>query len=335
LSRPLSLQGQFRLFGDVVVAWIRSPLSRNPGIKLLSLLLATGLWLYVQGEQVMEANTLASVEYSWPDGLALSEPAPPQVRLTASGARALVKRLEGRDLHVVVDMSEATAGVQSVEFLGREIKGLPKGVSVVSTAPSSIQVELVASVMRQIKVMPATVGKVAEGYHLVDVTLDPSLVEVRGPATVLERLRSLHTDGISIDGLRKSTTLEVGLNVERGLLVEVGDETISARVQVEPDTESRNFSNVPVLMTDADRRWRSQVDQVEVTLKGPIESIRAISAEHVAVVVRLPKNIPASQQSVVVGPESDASIRYEVLRPGADVEVVSVVPQRFVIERRR
>ncbi len=77
------------------------------------------------------------------------------------------------------------------------------------------------------------------------------------------------------------------------------------------------------------------MDQVEVTLKGPIESIRAISAEHVAVVVRLPKNLPASQQSVVVGPDADASIRYEVLRPGADVEVVSVVPQRFVIERRR
>ena len=127
----------------------------------------------------------------------------------------------------------------------------------------------------------------------------------------------------------------VSCSDERGLLVEVGDETISARVQVEPDTESRNFSNVPVLMTDADRRWRSQVDQVEVTLKGPIESIRAISAEHVAVVVRLPKNLPASQQSVVVGPDADASIRYEVLRPGADVEVVSVVPQRFVIERRR
>ncbi len=283
----------------------------------------------------MEANTLARVEYSWPDGLALNEPAPPQVRLTASGARALVKRLEGRDLHVVVDMSEATAGVQSVEFLGREIKGLPKGVSVVSTAPSAIQVELVASVMRRVKVMPATVGKVAEGYHLVDVKLEPSLVEVRGPATVLERLRSLHTDGISIDGLRKPTTLEVGLNVERGLLVEVGDETISARVQVEPDTESRDFSNVPVLMADVDRRWRPQVDQVEVQLKGPIESIRAISADHVAVVVRLPQKLPASQQSVVVGPEADASIRYEVLRPGVDVEVVSVVPQRFVIERRR
>jgi len=310
-------------------------LNHNPGIKLLSLLLATGIWLFVQGEQVMEANTLARVEYSWPDGLALNEPAPPQVRLTASGARALVKRLEGRDLHVVVDMSEATAGVQSVEFLGREIKGLPKGVSVVSTAPSAIQVELVASVMRRVKVMPATVGKVAEGYHLVDVKLEPSLVEVRGPATVLERLRSLHTDGISIDGLRKPTTLEVGLNVERGLLVEVGDETISARVQVEPDTESRDFSNVPVLMADVDRRWRPQVDQVEVQLKGPIESIRAISADHVAVVVRLPQKLPASQQSVVVGPEADASIRYEVLRPGVDVEVVSVVPQRFVIERRR
>ncbi len=335
MTRPLSLQGQIRRFGDVLVAWSRSPLSHNPGIKLLSLLLATGIWLYVQGEQVMEANTLARVEYSWPEGLALNEPAPPQVRLTASGARALVKRLEGRDLLLVVDMSEATAGVQSVEFLGREIKGLPKGVSVVSTAPSAIQVELVASVMRRIKVVPATVGKVAEGYHLVDVKLDPSLVEVRGPATVLERLRSLHTDGISIDGLRKSTTLEVGLNVERGLLVEVGDETIAARVQVEPDTETRNFSNVPVLMADVDRRWRPQVDQVEVTLKGPIESIRAISAEHVAVVVRLPKNLPASQQSVVVGPDADASIRYEVLRPGADVEVVSVVPQRFVIERRR
>ncbi len=256
MTRPLSLQGQIRRFGDVLVAWIRSPLSHNPGIKLLSLLLATGIWLYVQGEQVMEANTLARVEYSWPEGLALNEPAPPQVRLTASGARALVKRLEGRDLLLVVDMSEATAGVQSVEFLGREIKGLPKGVSVVSTAPSAIQVELVASVMRRIKVVPATVGKVAEGYHLVDVKLDPSLVEVRGPATVLERLRSLHTDGISIDGLRKSTTLEVGLNVERGLLVEVGDETIAARVQVEPDTETRNFSNVPVLMADVDRRWR-------------------------------------------------------------------------------
>ena len=76
------------------------------------------------------------------------------------------------------------------------------------------------------------------------------------------------------------------------------------------------------------------MDQVAVVLEGPIEAIRGIRTEQIAVVVRLPEDVSSSQRSIVVGPETDASIRYEVLRPGADVEVISVSPQRFVIERR-
>jgi len=316
-----------------LVTWSRRPLANNPAAKILAFLLAFGVWFFVQGQQVMEVKTLVRVEYRWPDQLALSEPAPPQIRLSANGPRSLVRGLANRDIRVLVDMSGATAGVQSVEFQGRQFEGLPQGVEVVSTIPSSIQVDLVRSVSRKVKVQPATVGRVADGYHLADVVLVPSEVEVRGPANVLASLDALHTDGIAIDGLRKDFTAEVGLNVGRGINVQIESSRISAQVRVVPDTDVREFTEVPVLV--ADKLWEAQVERVAVQLKGPLEAIQAIGEEQVALVVRLPENISRSQKSVVVGPERDASIRYEVLRPGDDIELVQVVPQRFVIERIR
>ncbi len=95
--------------------------------------------------------------------------------------------------------------------------------------------------------MPALSGEVAPGSQVVDVTVDPRIARVIGPATALSRMRGIGTEPVSLAGRAAtfSATTTVlpdapGVRVREGQIVNV-----TVRIGPAPGTTPVPTAGVP------------------------------------------------------------------------------------------
>lgn len=128
---------------------LRERLTDNLQFKLLSLLFALFLWVFVTLEGTGEIEIPLEVKVvNIPPGLSLKnqQAGPSSIRL--SGPRILLVRQQFRGAATVIDLSGAAAGRRSISGLDLHIK-LEEGVKPVRVLPANIDITLV----------PATAGQ--------------------------------------------------------------------------------------------------------------------------------------------------------------------------------
>lgn len=300
----------------------------NPFYKLLSLGIALTAWLYVQGGQLTDVRLRAALEWKLPPGLATTEPLPASVMLTVKGSRSATRRAQRADVRIIADLSEVDVGEHLVDFSSLDIDGLPPTVAVVGYAPSSARLVLDETTTRKVKVTSIKVGDPPRGYAVADVSVEPSVVEIRGPRIVLSDLVEVRTKPLDVSGLTGDAELPVELDLPWGLRV-VGGSWLRARVDVEPLVEARVYEAVPV--TVRAEGWAPSHDEVQVTLQGPASQLQAIGADDIAVFVHLPDNPARSSYEASFGPKE--GLRLSVVHRGDDVSAVAVKPSVIQVVR--
>lgn len=314
-----------------LVSALRAALTQNMAYKLVSLLFAALLWMWVQTEQRVEERVRANVVWLLPDGLALVEPPIDTVNLTVGGAQAFVRSLRQRELTVEVDLTKAHEGDVSVDLSQKQVSGLPPQVHVVSAAPSQLRVTLDRRLKRKIPVAPVTVGQVAAGYRVVNISVLPVRTELEGAATVIRGLESVSTEEVDLGELREDIDIDVGLALRKGIDQAGVSTRFTVHVDVEPIVIERTFDAVPVLVRDA--LWSSATASVSVVLSGPQESLAAMSTDDVSVMVHIPDGYAGTSAQVRFGKSTGAHL--EVVQSGGDaIKVLGVSPDSVLVSRK-
>ena len=156
--------------------WVNRLFTQEVPFKVLSMLFAILIWAWVQTQQIVSQRTRAEVKWSIPEDHAWVDSVPKSLVVTIKGPQGLVRNVKKRTLRYDVDLSDAETGMASVDFSERALKGMPEGVEVVQISPPGIDVELDQRMERTVRVTPATIGDVAQGYRLVSVNVSPSTV---------------------------------------------------------------------------------------------------------------------------------------------------------------
>ncbi len=110
-------------------------------IRVLSVLLAVVIWLFVDLEQQDEADLAATIRVEGlPAGLGVSGPLPP-ARVRVSGPKILLIRYQGLSPVIPLECGGVREGV--TRFVGAE-KGVrvPAGLRVVAVVPATIELKL-------------------------------------------------------------------------------------------------------------------------------------------------------------------------------------------------
>lgn len=263
--------------------WLHAALTRNFGFKVLSVIFAFAGWAWVQGEQVVEQKARVQVQWQIPEDLALVDELPESISLTASGSQVFVRNLRRADLHLRVDLSDATPGVQSVEFADRFIENLPQNVHVVGLSPARAEFELDEKVTKQVRLEAQTKGLPRAGLRLVEVKLDPSTVLLEGPAGVLVGVTEVPTSPIDLGRFERTGRDEVSTGVLPGWSSRVDDMPIMVDVTLEPITTARNFEAVPVVVRS--KGWTTDVVSVRLAVSGPVPVIEGLSTDAATVLI--------------------------------------------------
>lgn len=204
---------------------------RNLGLKLFALAIALGVWFALSGqrrERISERSYRIPLSLiNIPARTMVASALPGGVDVRVRGPFTALRQLEPEKLEAVIDLRNAPPGERLYRFAPEDIN-VPPEVEIIAIAPSEVRVALDRVGEKLLPIVPALSGDVAAGSQVVDVTADPRIARVMGPATVLEKMTGVGTEPISLANRAAtfSATTTVypgvpGVRVREGQVVDV------------------------------------------------------------------------------------------------------------------
>ena len=262
---------------------------RNPGLKIMAVLLATALWFTVAGEQNVERTMRVPLETrNMPEHLEILGEPPTTVDVRLLGSSELLGRLDPGDVVAMLDLRTARTGSRLFHIRPEEVR-VPYGVSVEQVSPAMVSLELEKSATRRIPVQPSIEGEPAPGFITGTITTDPATVEVVGPESHIRGLIAATTEPVSILGQRGTVTDTVTIGVSDSAVRLVEPVSGTVRIDILPAPVERVLPDVPV-------RWRNLSPGLSarvvprttaVTVRGRRDAIEAMRAETIGAFVDL------------------------------------------------
>lgn len=182
-------------------------LRRDINIKILSVLLAISLWLYVSSEQNPEATQIFPlvevVPRNLPEGLAIVTMDPERVSVTVRGRPSLFDDLEPSEVTAVVDLSDAEAGI-----VARVIRvELPDGLQAIEITPSEAVLALESFAERELPVEISLEGNSNGQVSVASPLVFPSQVKLTGAETRVNEVARV-VGAVDIEGITGNMVFE-------------------------------------------------------------------------------------------------------------------------------
>jgi YbbR domain-containing protein len=221
----------------------------NWGLKLTALFLAFILWLMVHGDPGTERNIMVPLEIRIPRELVITnEDRLSFVEVSIRGT--LSSGGFGQpSLICVLDLPSASEGERLVPLTPQNIQPRTTGLEVLTVRPPRIRLVLERETSKEVRI-DANVGAPETGFEVYGVTVSPSIALIRGPRSRLDRINSVSTDAVSLQGEKGSIRKFVNLNIKDSLVHSVSAEPVEVEIEIGPRRSLQTISPVPVLPDD-------------------------------------------------------------------------------------
>ena len=228
------------------------------------------------------------------------------IKLSTSGVPAVGFRVGGTKLETDQATIIATQSVLSrVAAINAviQVDGLRASVDV--NAQRLVPVDAVGAVVRDVKITPDTVqarvsveqlsnyrdlpvvvkwrGQPAEGYSVVDITVDPLIVTVFGQADAVQGTKGfIDTLDVVIDNKQEDVDERVGVNVPPGVSLVNATQTVRVRMLIRPQIGSRTVKRKPTILGLSSALSATvQPGQVDIVLSGPLPRLTKLTEDDV------------------------------------------------------
>ena len=187
-------------------------ITHNWHLKIVSLILATMLWMAVANQASSEIGLDVPLEYrNIPAQLEITGDMTNTVQVRLRGSSNLIKDVTAKDVSTTVDLSKMGRGEKIVPLSPQNVQA-PFGAEVIRVNPSSVRFNLERTVTKTISVMPTT-GPLPEGYEVGKVSVSPATVDIEGPESRVNSISSIATVAIRLDRKQSVTEQTADLDV--------------------------------------------------------------------------------------------------------------------------
>lgn len=203
-------------------------------LKLLSLALAVGLWLFVASTDPREIMLAVPVEYIGLEGsLTVEGPRREAVDVQVHAPRWAAAAVSPATVRVQVDVARLREGDNLVPLQPDAIN-VPAGVRVIRVAPGWVTVRVIRTATRSVRVVPRILGRPAFSFVVGRVVVEPSIVQIKGPRTTIESRTAVETLPVDVSGRREAVTLTVGLELPDSV-VAMERRAVQVTVDIRPE----------------------------------------------------------------------------------------------------
>ena len=184
----------------------RYRLLHNWLLKIVSLLLASLLWVAISNQTSSEIGFDVPLEYrNIPPQMEITGDMPTSVQVRLRGSPNLIKGVTARDVSTTIDLGKMRMGEKIVALSPQNVQA-PFGAEVIRVNPSSVRFNLERTIAKRVTIQPSIVGQLAVGYKIGHISVRPNEVDVEGPESRVTSLSSIATVPIRLD--RRNATVE-------------------------------------------------------------------------------------------------------------------------------
>jgi len=213
--------------------FIRRYVLHNIGLKLISLLAATLLWMAIAREPMEEVTLSVPIEFqNAPTNLEISAEVLPQVQVRVSGPSTRTHALRPAEVHAVIDLVGAKPGERTYDLSASRVR-VPREMQVVQVIPSQFRISFDNRATRRVPVKPRVVGSSAPGFTLQEVLPDPDSVTIVGPEKHVAEVESVITDPVDASGVIGKATFTTHVYISDPLVRLASPSTVHVTVATE------------------------------------------------------------------------------------------------------
>jgi YbbR domain-containing protein len=213
--------------------FIRRHVLHNLGLKIISLLLAAGLWLAVSSEPTSEVALDATIVFrNMPENLEISSENVPSAQIRVRGPERTVRQLQSSDVHAEINLTGMRPGERTFDLTAEQIH-VPDRIQIVQIIPSQIHLTFDLEAVREIAIHPRVVGTFATGYRIAEVMASPPTVRIAGPRKQVHSVEDAITDPVDISGLTDRHSFSTHAYVSDPLIQVVNPRPVQVTVIME------------------------------------------------------------------------------------------------------
>lgn len=214
-------------------------ITKNKTIKVIALVLAIILWVFVKSKSGGEVGLVVPLEfYRVPPNLIVTNVTDEAINVRITGSVIQLQRLSTREIRARIDLSRARPGTNSFDILPDNFN-ISKTLDITQISPSSVKVDLDHVTEKMLHLKPVVQGKPASGYRVAKITVDPPYINLQGARDQLTGLKEVATEAVDISDLTESVEVEVPLRIADLRLKKAVKRTVKITIVVEEERKKR------------------------------------------------------------------------------------------------
>ncbi|HMZ06437.1 MAG TPA: CdaR family protein [Anaerolineales bacterium] len=211
-------------------------------------------------------------------------------QVAVAGAQSKVESVRRARVSVILNRIrenyDQSLKVELLDERGQRVDGL-------TVSPDTIHVVLPVSQQggyRDVAVKVTTIGRVASGYHLTDISVSPPVVTIYSsdPDLVNTIPGVVETLPLDLQNAQDDITTRLDLNLPAGISV-IGEQTVLVQAGVSPIESSVTLSGERIEIIGLEGNLNAQVSpgSVDIILSGPLPLLESLTKQTVRVTVDL------------------------------------------------
>ncbi|HEX6128046.1 MAG TPA: CdaR family protein [Candidatus Limnocylindria bacterium] len=221
-----------------------------------------------------------------PEGLSIGTPRLSDRTVVATGPESQLGRVERAVARVQIFDSGIDIQRQ-VDLVPVDVDGAQ--VPSVELEPATVTVEIdvrAVETSKTVPVRPLTSGSVAEGFEMVAISAEPSVVTIFGLPDDLAQVEEVSTVPIGIAGLTQANEFDAELTLPEGTRLAAGTDPVVVTIEVQASVATRTIL-LGVVCQGADEGFAClpQQEQVAVLVSGPAAVLADLDLASLSVVV--------------------------------------------------
>ncbi len=188
---------------DLLRRWVL----HNFWLKILSLLIATGLWLAIAPEQEpAEVEVRVPIEFEHvPAHLEISSITIPEAQIRVRGPENVIRNLRSTDVHAQLELGDAKPGERTFDLTAQQIQH-SRELHVVQVVPGQVHLSFDTGLTREVEIRPRVTGNFVEGERISKILVDPQTITITGPQHHVQDVDAATTDPVDVSGTTTQAT---------------------------------------------------------------------------------------------------------------------------------
>lgn len=254
---------------------------RRSGLKWFAAFVFIGIGIFFlwPRSSLHEADIFVSVHPGKiSEGLTITGPRMKGIEVRVSGSKSVIERLSDRKLTYPMDLSNVTAGVNTLKIQAGRIS-LPGDVSIIKITPSFLTVRVENEIKKELAVKISHSGKPAAGFFIADVAAKPSSITLRGPESVLDPIQEAMTKTIDVSGLSESFKKEIAIDLPEGIGVVPPTSIVLAEISVQEKIVTKKFAAIPVEGKNTSYAYDISPPAISIEVKGTVNVLEQLESD--------------------------------------------------------